>query len=32
MAQEVEKTLINILGAEQLEQLRKNKRYQRDIY
>lgn len=32
MAQEVEKTLINILGAEQLEQLKKNKRYQRDIY
>lgn len=32
MAQEVEKTLINILGAEQLEQQRKNKRYQRDIY
>ena len=32
MAQEVEKTLINILGVEQLEQLRKNKRYQRDIY
>ena len=32
MAQEVEKTLINILGAEQLEQLMKNKRYQRDIY
>ncbi|OTG67763.1 sulfite reductase subunit alpha [Acinetobacter sp. ANC 4470] len=32
MAQEVEKTLLNILGAEQLEQLRKTKRYQMDIY
>jgi sulfite reductase (NADPH) flavoprotein alpha-component len=32
MAQEVEKTLLNILGTEQLEQLRKTDRYQRDIY
>ena len=32
MAQEVEQTLLNILGVEQLEQLRKTKRYQRDIY
>lgn len=32
MAQEVEQTLFNILGAEQLEQLRIEGRYQRDVY
>ncbi|NNH36719.1 sulfite reductase flavoprotein subunit alpha [Acinetobacter sp. NIPH 2377] len=32
MAQEVEQTLLNILGAEQLEQLRIEGRYQRDVY
>ncbi|WP_425917382.1 sulfite reductase subunit alpha [Acinetobacter sp. TSRC1-2] len=32
MAQEVEKTLFNILGTEQLEQLRIEGRYQRDVY
>ncbi len=32
MAQEVEQTLLILLGAEQLEQLRIEGRYQRDIY
>jgi len=32
MAQEVEQTLLNILGAEQLEQLRMEGRYRRDVY
>ncbi|MGE8559578.1 MAG: sulfite reductase subunit alpha [Acinetobacter sp.] len=32
MAQEVEQTLFNILGAEQLAQLKLEGRYQRDVY
>ena len=32
MAQEVEQSLLNILGAEQLQQLKVQGRYQRDIY
>ncbi|TCB48245.1 sulfite reductase flavoprotein subunit alpha [Acinetobacter terrestris] len=32
MAQEVEQTLFNILGAEQLEQMKLEGRYQRDVY
>ena len=32
MAQEVEQTLLNILGAEQLEQLRIEGHYRRDVY
>jgi sulfite reductase (NADPH) flavoprotein alpha-component len=32
MAQEVDQTLFNILGAEQLEQMKLEGRYQRDVY
>lgn len=32
MAQEVEQTLLSLLGAEQLEQLRVEGRYRRDVY
>ena len=32
MAQQVEQVLIQILGETQLEQLREQHRYQRDVY